>query len=269
MLRAGDKGYAEEVAAFNSRRQHTPDVVVVPRRRDDVAAAVRSAVSGVPRRRPGDRARGGPPDRRGPVISTRGLDEVTIDPERRTARVGAGVKWRRVSRRGRRTGSPGCAGRPPTSACRLHARRRAAAAGARVRLQLRPRPQLDVVTGDGSAHHVESGDGSELDWALRGGKGTSGSCTRWRSSCSTSRTVRRRIFWPGALAPTLLHGFAEWAETLPDEFRPSIGLLRLPPLPEVPEPLRGQLSVHLRVATSATTPTANGWWPRCVRSLRR
>ena len=42
--------------------------------------------------------------------------------------------------------------------------------------------------------------------------------------------------------------FAEWVDTLPDEFSASIRLLRLPPLPEVPEPLRGQFTVHLRIA---------------------
>ena len=36
---------------------------------------------------------------------------------------------------------------------------------------------FDVVTGDGELHHVESGDGSELDWALRGGKGNVGIVT--------------------------------------------------------------------------------------------
>jgi hypothetical protein len=56
------------------------------------------------------------------------------------------------------------------------------------------------------------------------------------------------IFWPGVLAPTLLPVFAEWVETLPQDFSASISLLRLPPLPDVPEPLRGQFAVHLRVA---------------------
>ena len=62
---AGGRGYAEEVAAFNVSRQHTPDVVVAPRSADDVAAAVRWAGEhDAPGRRPGDRPRRGRPDRR-------------------------------------------------------------------------------------------------------------------------------------------------------------------------------------------------------------
>ncbi len=43
VLRPEDEGYAEEVAAFNVSRQHTPDVVVVPQSAEDVALTVRWA----------------------------------------------------------------------------------------------------------------------------------------------------------------------------------------------------------------------------------
>lgn len=39
-----------------------------------------------------------------------------------------------------------------------------------------------------------------------------------------------------------------WVETLPEATTTSIALLRLPPLPELPEPLRGRFAVHLRFA---------------------
>ncbi len=55
------------------------------------------------------------------------------------------------------------------------------------------------------------------------------------------------MFWPGELAPRCSPAFVEWTKTLPDDFSASIGLLRLPPVPEVPEPLRGKFTVHLRV----------------------
>jgi FAD/FMN-containing dehydrogenase len=98
-------------------------------------------------------------------------------------------------------------------------------------------------------HHVETGAGSELDWALRGGKGNVGVVTAMEVDLFEIKDLYGgAIFWPGALAPTLLTVFAEWVETLPEDFSASNSLLRLPPLPEVPEPLRGQFTVHLRVA---------------------
>ena len=53
------------------------------------------------------------------------------------------------------------------------------------------------------------------------------------------------IFFPGEAATTVLHE-SFWALTLPEQATTSVALLRLPDLPEVPEPLRGRLSVHLR-----------------------
>jgi len=53
-------------------------------------------------------------------------------------------------------------------------------------------------------------------------------------------------FFPGADAPALLHAFREWAPTLPEDTTTSIALLRLPPDPGLPEPLRGQFLTHLR-----------------------
>src|SRR3954470_17200748 len=86
VLRPEDEGYAAEVAAFNVSRQHTPDVVVVPRSADDVVAAVRWA--GEHDLPVGVQATGHgavTPISEGMLISTRGLDEVKIDPARRTA----------------------------------------------------------------------------------------------------------------------------------------------------------------------------------------
>jgi hypothetical protein len=54
------------------------------------------------------------------------------------------------------------------------------------------------------------------------------------------------IFFPGAAAATVLHAWRQWAPTLPGEAGTSVALLRLPPDPALPPPLRGQFVVHLR-----------------------
>ncbi len=251
VYRPGDEGYAEEVAAFNLSRQHTPDVVVAARSADDVAAAVRWA--GEHALPVGVQATGHGavlPITNGVLVSTRGLDEVTIDPVRRTARVGAGVKWRRVLDAAAEHGLAGLCGSTSDVGVVGYTLggglpvlgRKYGFSSDRVR-------SFDVVTGDGRLHHVEAGDGTELDWALRGGKGNVGIVTSMEVELlEIADLYGGAIFWPGALAPTLLTVFAEWVDTLPDEFSASISLLRLPPLPEVPEPLRGQFTVHLRIA---------------------
>jgi hypothetical protein len=48
------------------------------------------------------------------------------------------------------------------------------------------------------------------------------------------------LFFPIARAAEVLHAWRAWTATVPDDVTSLGHLLRLPPLPEVPEPLRGQ-----------------------------
>src|SRR4051812_8553120 len=94
---AGDDGMAAEVATWNVAIQHTPAVAVGATCGADVAAAVSWAVAhglGV-----AVQATGHGPVRNAAgslMITTRRMQGVVIDAERRIARVQAGVKWRRV-----------------------------------------------------------------------------------------------------------------------------------------------------------------------------
>jgi FAD/FMN-containing dehydrogenase len=250
VLRPGDEGYAEEAAAFNVSRQHTPDVVVVPRSADDVAAAVRWAgENDLPVSVQATGHGAVLTITEGVLISTRLLDELTVDPERRTARLGAGVKWRRVIDAGAEHGLAGlCGSTSDVGVVGYTLGGGLPLLGRAYGFSAEHVRSFDVVTGDGQLHHVEAGDGSELDWALRGGKGNVGVVTGMEIELfDIPDLYGGAIFWPGELAPALLPAFAEWTKTLPDDFSTSISLLRLPPLPEVPEPLRGKFTVHLRV----------------------
>ncbi len=247
----GDEGYADEVAGFNLARQHTPDVVVAARSAEDVAATVRWA--GEHALPVGVQATGHGsvvPIDQGVLVSTRGMDEISIDPERRTARVGAGVKWRALLDAAAEHGLAGlCGSTSDVGVVGYTLGGGLPVLGRRYGFSSDHVRSLDVVTGDGEVHHVETGDGSELDWALRGGKSNVGIVTSMEIGLLDVQDLYGgAIFWPGALAPALLAVFAEWVETLPEEFSASIGLLRLPPLPDIPPPLAGQFTVHLRVA---------------------
>jgi FAD/FMN-containing dehydrogenase len=226
-------------------------VVVAVESADDVAATVGGgAVHGLP---VGVQATGHgavTAVSEGVLICTRGLDEVSIDAESRTARVGAGVKWRRLLDEAAPYGLAGlCGSTSDVGVVGYTLGGGLPVLGRSHGFSSDHVRSFDVVTGNGQLHHVESGDGSELDWALRGGKGNVGVVTSMELELfDISELYGGAIFWPGALAPTLLTVFAEWVETLPPEFSASISLLRLPPLPDVPPPLAGQFTVHLRVA---------------------
>ncbi|WP_324275409.1 FAD-binding protein [Blastococcus brunescens] len=94
---AGDDGMAAEVATWNVAVQHTPAVAVGATCAADVVAAVTWAVAHD--LRVAVQATGHGPVRNAAgslMITTRRMQGVQIDPERRTARVEAGTKWVRV-----------------------------------------------------------------------------------------------------------------------------------------------------------------------------
>jgi len=64
------------------------------------------------------------------------------------------------------------------------------------------------------------------------------------------------IFFTGDDAPALLHRFRQWAPTLPEEVGTSIAVMRMPPMEELPPPLRGVPVVGRMEALSGAGSTA-------------
>jgi hypothetical protein len=84
--------------------------------------------------------------------------------------------------------------------------------------------------------------------------GRSGAAAAWVVTALEMRLYPVRelyagdLFFPIQRAAEVLHAWREWTATVPDDVT-SIGhLLRLPPLPEVPEPLRGRAFAILEAA---------------------
>jgi hypothetical protein len=251
VLEQADEGYAEEVATFNLAYEHTPDVVVAAESVDDVAAAMGWAAA---ERLPiGVQATGhgaSAPVTSGVLVSTRAMSDIQIDASARTARVGAGVKWRQLLDAAAEHGLAGlCGSTSDVGVVGYTLGGGLPVLGRKYGFCSDHVTSFDVVTGAGEVHRVDAGDGSELDWALRGGKGNLGIVTSMELELfELSELYGGGIFFRGDDAPALLTAFADWSTGLPDDFSTSVALLRLPPIPEIPEPLRGQFVVHLRVA---------------------
>lgn len=243
--------FAEETFAFNAATVHRPDVVLGAADAQDVAAGVKWAAE---RRLPvsvqstGHGAESAVDG--GLLITTRRMQEVQIDPVERTARVGAGVKWRTlleasvphglIGLHGSST-DVGVVGYTVGGGLPILGRAHGFAAD-HVR-------SMEVVTADGALRRIDAEAEAELFSLMRGGKGNFGIVTAIEFSLfPLGDFYGGGIIYPGADAEAVLTAFREWLPTLPDEASPTISLLRLPDMEFVPQPLRGQFVVHMPFA---------------------
>jgi len=254
-------GFEAETLAFNAATVHRPDVVLGAANAQDVAAGVKWAAE---HRLPvAVQSTGHGADSvvdGGLLINTRRLQGLQIDPVERTARVGAGVKWRSVLEASVPFGLIGLHGSSTdvgvvgyTVGGGLPVLGRAHGFAAdHVR-------SMEVVTPDGALRRIDAGAEAELFALMRGGKGNFGIVTELEFSLfPLGEFYGGGIIYPGADAALILAAFREWLPTLPDEASPSISLLRLPDMEFVPAPLRGQFVVHLRFAFLGTREDGDG-----------
>ncbi|MFI9173105.1 FAD-binding oxidoreductase [Streptomyces lincolnensis] len=251
VLTPGDPGWDAELAPFNAIGVHRPALIVAAENAGDIQEAVRYAAR---HRMPvAVQATGhgiATPADGGLLISTRRVNAVAVDPVARIARAEAGAQWHQVIKAAARHGlaplngsSPlvGVVGYTLGGGLGLLARRYGYAADRVTRIH--------VVTAEGELREVTQHRNADLFWALRGGKGNFGVVTAIEFGLVPVTTLHGGgLFFAADAARPVLDAWRRWTEDLPEEMTSSLALLRLPDAPFVPEPLRGRLSVHLRVA---------------------
>lgn len=250
-LAGGEPGFEEEASGFNLAVEHRPDVVVGATCAEDVQATVRwAARSGV---RVSVQATGHgatKPVDGGVLISTARMQGLHIDPHSRLAVIDAGVKWRRVIDEAAPFGlAPLNGSSSDAGAVGYTLGGGLAVLGRTFGFASDWVVAFEVVTADGELRRVTAEEGSELFWALRGGKTDAAIVTSMTVELlPVSEFFGGAIYWDGEHADAVLRAYAEWTKDLPDEMTTAIALMRLPDLPDVPEPLRERFTINLRVA---------------------
>ena len=108
---------------------------------------------------------------------------------------------------------------------------------------------IEVVTGDGELVRADHESEPDLFWALRGGGGSFGVVTAMEFSLyPLTEVYAGMIAWPADRGAEVIQAYLEWTRDLPDEMTAWARFLTLPPLPEVPEPLRGNPIVDVTAA---------------------
>ena len=100
---------------------------------------------------------------------------------------------------------------------------------------------VELVLADGSHVRADREQNTDLFWALRGGGGSFGVVTALEFQLYPIESAYAgMLIWDRNDAEKVLRRWADWAPGAPDEITTSFRILNLPPLPELPEMIRGR-----------------------------
>ena len=238
--------FDEARQAWNLAVDQRPAAVVFPESTQDVAAAIlfaREFGQQVAAQGTGHNARplGSLEDTI--LLKTERMRRVTIDPVARTARVEAGALWLEVVEAAAQHQLAALAGSSPDvgvvgytlgGGVSLLGRKHGLAANA-VRA-------IELVTADGSLVRADRDNEPDLFWALRGGGGSFGIVTALELELFPLKQAYAGILWyPIERGSEVLHAWRELTQAEPPEELTTVGrFLQLPPIPAIPEAVRGK-----------------------------
>lgn len=187
------------------------------------------------------------------LVSTSWMTGCTVDAAGRTARVAAGAKWQQVLDAATPHGLAPVMGSSPGVG--VVGFLTGGGVGPLVRtlgLSADYVRAFDLVTGAGQLLRVTPEEHADLFWGLRGGKAALGIVTGVEIDLlPIAEIYGGALYFDGADAAEVLHEWRGWCAQLPEDANTSVALQQLPPLPGVPEPLAGRLTVAVRYAALA------------------
>ena len=242
----GDASWDQARAAWNLAADQRPAAVVIARSADDIVEVVRFA------RQNGYAVSGQGTGHAAAalalrlestiLIKTHEMRGVEIDPKARIARVEAGALWMDVTVPAQEHGLAALAGSSPDvgvvgytlgGGLSWLSRTHGVAANSVT--------AIEVVTADGELVRADAANEPALFWALRGGGGSFGIVTAIEFALYPQPQVYAgTLFFPIERARQVLHAWRELVPTMPEAMTTVGRLLMLPPLEEIPEPVRGR-----------------------------
>ena len=248
----GQPGWDEARRAWNLSVDQRPAAVALPETVDDVVAAVEHArVVGLRVAVQGTGHGAGSTSLDGALlVNMARITGVEVDADARVARVAGGTLWQDVVEKAVEhgltalhgsSGDVGVVGYSLGGGIGWLARKHGLAASSIV--------SAEVVTADGEVVRAGPHTNADLFWALRGGGGSFGVVTEVEIALyPVAEAFAGWLVWPAERAVAVLGRWAEWTKEAPEEVTSVGRLLQMPPIPEIPEPLRGRQLVVVEAA---------------------
>jgi FAD/FMN-containing dehydrogenase len=248
-----DSGYDEARAAWNLVADQRPAAVAIPENETDVAFAVAYArAAGL---RVSVQGTGHNPlplgDMSGSLlIRTHRMRQVHVDPGNRRARVQAGAIWSDVAGLAGSHGLAALSGSSPDVGVVGYSLGGGIGyLGRKHGIQTNSVTAIELVTADGEQVRVDATHDPDLFWALRGGGGNFGVVTAMEFDLyPVSALYGGWLVWPWEESHEVISRWVEWTRTTPDEVTSMARIMQLPPLPDIPEVVRGRQIVVVSAA---------------------
>ncbi len=260
----GDPGYDDARMPWNVAVDQRPAAVAVPRNVADVVEVVRAAVAAGLRVAPQGSGHGAAALGDGGlddvvVVRTTGLARVSVDPVAGTARAEGAALWQEVVEAAAPHGLAALHGSSPDVSVIGYTLGGGLSWYARsLGLATNSLTAVELVTADGSLVRADAHHDEDLFWALRGGGGSFGVVTAVEFRLYPIPDVYAGLLlWDRERAPEVVRAWATWSAQAPDEVTTSLRVMSFPPLPELPEFIRGRQLVVVDGAVLADDDPAH------------
>lgn len=233
VIRRGDAGYDDARKVWNGMIDRSPAIIVRCGSTDDVVAAVNFAREHgllVAVRGGGHNAAGLGSCDDGIVIDLSGMRGVTVNAERRIARVQGGARWREMDAATHAHGLATTGGLISTTG--VGGLTLGGGLGWLMRsygLAADNVIGVEIVTADGEVRRANATENPDLFWGVRGGGGNFGVVTMFEFRLHPVHTVYGgMLVYPVARAPEILRRYRDLAAAASDELTMFAGLMTSP-----------------------------------------
>ncbi len=176
------------------------------------------------------------------LLRTAALNDIEIDVDEQVVRVGAGVKWGALLAAVEPTGMIVPAGSSPDpSVVGFTVGGGLSWFSRSIGTAAENVEAFEVVDAAGTARRVTAASDPDLFWAMCGGGGDFAVITTIEMRLTPAPpVVGGRLMWPLEMAYPVLHAFREATAGAPEALSTWAEIFRFPPMPELPEEIRGK-----------------------------
>src|SRR3954467_5557833 len=249
-----DSSWHEARLAWNLAVDQRPAAVVIPETVDDVVEVVRYARANGLRVAGQSTGHNAHPLAEGLdhtiLVKTHRMRRVKVGPDARVARVESGTLWMDVTYPAGEHGLAPLAGSSPDVGVAGYVLGGGISwLGRKYGLAANNVVAIELINTEGDLVRASADENADLFWALRGGGGSFGIVTAIELRLfPVAELYAGWLIFPMERADEVLNAWRDWTDTVPDEVTSVGRLLQVPPLPDIPEPLRGRRLVVVEAA---------------------